>query len=108
MKTLQNTYNCKMLLSAPYHPQTNGFDESSNKTIKRYLMKMLSTKRENWHDFLEQVVFSINIRKRPATGFSAFELMNGLRKPRTPIEAENLGEVCFEDTAQGGFYVDRS
>ena len=46
--------------------------------------------------------------KRPATGFSAFELMNGLRKPRTPIEAENLGEVCFKDTAQGGFYVDRS
>ena len=60
---------------------------------------MLSTKRENWHDFLEQVVFSINIRKRPATSFSAFELMNGLRKPRTPMEAENLGEICFEDTA---------
>ena len=56
MKTLQSTYNCKMLLSAPYHPQTNGLDESSNKTIKRYLTKMLSTKRENWHDFLEQVV----------------------------------------------------
>ena len=68
MKTLQSTYNCKMLLSAPYSnilqlyvlcPQTNELDESSNKTIKRYLMKMLSTKRENWHDFLEQVVFSI-------------------------------------------------
>ena len=99
MKELQRTYNCKMLLLAPYHPQTNGLDESSNKTIKRYLMKMLDTKRENWHDYLEQVVFSINIRKRPSTGFSAFELMRGLRKARTPIEANTLSEVCFEDTA---------
>ena len=63
MKELQRTYNCKTLLSALYRPQTNGLDEFSNKTIKRYLMKMLDTKRENWHDYLEQAVFSINIRK---------------------------------------------
>ena len=76
-----------MLLSAPYHPQSNELAESSNKTIKRYLMKMLASKREKWHEYLEQVVFGINIRKKPATGYSPFELMYGLRKARTPIEA---------------------
>ena len=44
-------------------------------------------------------MFSINIRKRPSTGFSAFELMSGIRKAHTPIEADNLSEICFEDTA---------
>ena len=73
MKTLQNTYNCKMLLSAPYHPQTNGLDESSNKTIKRYLMKMLSTKQENWHYFLEQVVFLFIFERDQQL---AFQLLN--------------------------------
>ena len=73
MKTLQNTYNCKMLLSAPYHPQTNGLDESSNKTIKRYLMKMLSTKQENWHYFLEQVVFLLIFERDQQL---AFQLLN--------------------------------
>ena len=61
MKELQRTYNCKTLLSAPCHPQTNGLDESSNKTIKRYLMKMLDTNGKTgmitWNKLCSRSIF---------------------------------------------------
>ena len=75
------------------HPQTNGLVESSHKSLKRSLIKTLDEKKEKWYDFLEEITFSLNIRPRETTQFSAFELMHGSRKPRLPIQAENLANV---------------
>ena len=36
-KTLQKIHGCKLLFSAPYHPQTNGLVESTHKAIKQSL-----------------------------------------------------------------------
>ena len=38
-KTLQEIHGCKLLFSAPYHPQTNGLVESTHKAIKQSLKK---------------------------------------------------------------------
>ena len=89
-KTLHQVYNCKLIFSTPYHPQTNGLVESSHKALKRSLVKALDEKKENWYNYLEEITFSLNIRPRHTTHFSAFELMHGSRKPRLPIQAENL------------------
>ena len=42
---------------------------------------------------MEEITFSLNIRPRETTHFSAFELMHGSRKPRLPIQAENLSAL---------------
>lgn len=90
MSDLQSRYNCRLIFSAPYHPQTNGLVEAYHKIIKAALCKTIEDKKEVWADYLEQVTFGLNIRPRKdSTGFSAFELMHGFRKPRLPIEATN-------------------
>ena len=89
-KYLQETHNCKLIFSTPYHPETNGLVESAHKAIKRSLIKSIGEKSENWYHYLEQVTFSLNIRPRDTTNYSAFELMHGSRKPRLPSDAENL------------------
>lgn len=91
MSELQSGYNCKLIFSAPYHPQTNGLVEAYHKIIKASLCKTIDDKKENWAGYLEQVTFGLNIRPRSdSTGFSAFELMHGFRKARLPSEIENL------------------
>ena len=73
--------------------RTNGLVESSHKALKLSLVKTLDGKKENWSVYLEEITFSLNIRPRQTTQFSAFELMHGSRKPRLPIQAENLAAL---------------
>ena len=87
---LHEAYDCRLIFSALYHPQTNGLVESAHKALKRALIKSLDEKKENWVHFLEEITFSLNIRPRGTTNFSAFELVHGSRKPRLPTEAEDL------------------
>ena len=105
-KALQEIHGCRLIFSAPYHPQTNGLVESTHKAIKGSLIRSMNDKREDWSYYLEQVTYSINIRPRETTDYSAFELMHGCRKPRLPFEAEslsflypdvNLGETSDEN-----------
>ena len=58
----------------------------------------LHEKNENWAQYLEEITFSLNIRPRDTTGFSAFELMHGSRKPRLPTGADNLA-MLYPDAA---------
>ena len=64
-----------------------------HKALKRSLIKTLDGKKENWCDYLEEITFALNIRPRETTKFSAFELIHGSRKPRLPIQAENLAAL---------------
>ena len=106
-KALHEAYNCKLIFSTPYHPQTNGLVESSHKALKGSLIKTLDGEKEKWSDYLEEITFSLNIRPRETTQFSAFELMHGSRKPRLPIQAENFatlypngGELSLGESAR--------
>ena len=78
-KALQEIHGCGLILSAPYHPQTNGLVESTHKAIKGSLIRSMNDKREDWSYYLEQVTYSINIRPLETTDFSALELIHGCR-----------------------------
>ena len=41
-------YGVKHKVATPYHPQTSGQVELSNKEIKNILMKMVNTNRKDW------------------------------------------------------------
>ena len=75
--------------------------ESSHKSIKGSLVKSLNDKNDNCSLFLEEITFSINIRPRIITSFSAFELMHGSRKPRLATQAQSLTYQYPEDTSIG-------
>ena len=54
-KAIHDAYDCKLIFSAPYRPQTNGLVESAYKALKRSLVKSLNEKTENWAHYLEEV-----------------------------------------------------
>lgn len=83
-------------VTSPYHPQSNGLVEVTNKAVKQGLRKLMVIKKElasklkdneNWTEDLGKVLFSLRTRKRKATKFSAFELVFG-RNPRLAIDNE--------------------
>ncbi|KAK3882655.1 hypothetical protein Pcinc_001909 [Petrolisthes cinctipes] len=83
-------------VTTPYHPQSNGLVEVTNKAVKQGLRKLKAIKKEineklkeseNWTEDLGKVLFSLRTRKRKATKFSAFELVYG-RNPRLAIDNE--------------------
>ena len=47
MEEFQNKFNCRLIFTAPYRPQTNGLTESHHKGIKRHLCKTLTEKKNN-------------------------------------------------------------
>ena len=83
-KSLHEAYDCKLIFSTPYHPQTNALVECSHKSVKGSLVKSLNDKNDNWSLFLEEIIILINIRPRITSSFTAFELVHGSRKPRLP------------------------
>ena len=77
MEYLHEEYNCRLIFTAPYSPQTNGLTESYHTVIKTCLIKSLSGQQGRWVENLEHITFSLNIRPRnQSTGYSAFELMH--------------------------------
>ena len=74
-------------VTSAYHPQTNGLDERTNKTLKTRLAKLINEHQNNWDQFLEEVAFSMRTQNQGSTKFSPFFLMFG-RHPRTPIEVQ--------------------
>ena len=104
-KALQEAHNCKLIFTTPYHPQTNGLTESAHKAIKRSLIKLIGEKNQSWFHYLEQVTFSLNIRPKNTTSYSAFELMDGSRKPRLPNEIMNL-QFLYPDVLSASVDLD--
>ena len=61
---LQESHNCKLIFTTPYHLQTISLVEPSHKALKRSLIKSIGEKSGNWFHYLEQVTYSLNIRPR--------------------------------------------
>ena len=60
------------ILSAPYHPQSNGKLEVFHKYLKPTLKKLCEKDPENWDKYLSQVLASYRITPNLATAESPF------------------------------------
>ena len=49
MQALLNKYEVYHRVATPYHPQSNGLPEVSNREIKRILEKTVSATRKDWY-----------------------------------------------------------
>jgi transposase InsO family protein len=84
IKTLYNAFGIKQTLTSAMHPQTNSACESFNRTIIKYLQRMLEGDSTlEWEDWLPALSLSYNTQVHKTTLTSPFYLMY-LREPNLP------------------------
>lgn len=64
--------------SAPYHPQTNGHAQSTNKTLCTTLTKVVEGNRHDWEQKLHSVLWAYRTAYKTSMGTTPFELAFGL------------------------------
>nr|XP_028962161.1 uncharacterized protein LOC114826255 [Malus domestica] len=87
-EALLKKYNVTHKVSTPYHPQTSGLAEVSNREVKQILEKTVSPNRKDWSMRLNDALSTYRTTYKTLIGMSPFRLVYG--KPcRLPVELEH-------------------
>ena len=73
------------LVTAAYHPQTNGLVERFNHTFAQMLSMYVDSCHDDWDEIVDFVVFAYNTSRQESTGASPFLLLYG-REAVLPID----------------------
>ena len=68
----------ELRFSTAFHPQTDGQSERANRTLEQFLRHYVSSRQDDWDDYLDIAEFAINDSVNPSTGYSPFYLMYGV------------------------------
>lgn len=71
--------------STPYHPQTNGLTERTNRTLVNMISMYVSSDHKNWDEVLPFVTYAYNTAQHETTGYSPFFLLYA-RPPRYTLD----------------------
>ncbi|KAL0886170.1 hypothetical protein Bca101_010153 [Brassica carinata] len=77
----------KHKVATPYHPQTSGQVEVSNKQIKGILEKVVGTKRKDWSAKLDDALWTYRTAFKTPLGTTPFNLVHG-KSCHLPVELE--------------------
>ncbi|KAI3767638.1 hypothetical protein L2E82_17938 [Cichorium intybus] len=88
MENALNKYGVTHRISTPYHPQSSGQTEITNRALKRILERSVGTSRKDWSEKLDDALWAFRTAFKTPTGTTPYKLVYG-KACHLPVEVEH-------------------